>query len=79
MQTVSFTEFRQNASALLTKVENGERLIVVRHGKPVAEISPISPESSTTPSWKSPALRLTIPGVSLSNAILEERNGEDVF
>ncbi len=79
MRTVSFTEFRQNASALLSKVEQGERLIVIRHGKPVAQISPVPPEQSATPSWKRTGPRLTIPGASLSAAILEERNREDLL
>ena len=38
MKSVSFTTFRTNASALLDEVEQGETVIVLRHGKPVAEI-----------------------------------------
>jgi len=79
MRTVKFTEFRQNASALIAEVERGGKLIVLRHGKPVAEISPVSPDPTATPSWKRPALRLTVKGAALSTAILEGRSGEDVF
>jgi prevent-host-death family protein len=79
MRTIGFTEFRKNASAIITEVERGERLIVLRHGKPVAEISPVSPDPPATPSWKRPALRLTVKGAALSAAILEGRSDEGVL
>lgn len=75
MKTVSFTEFRKHASNLFSDVENGEMLIVMRHGKPIAEIKPLT-ESSNKPSWKKPGLRLSIKGAQLSSAILEERERE---
>ena len=73
MTTVTFTEFRKHASGLISDVENGETLVILRHGKPVAEVSPVAPVRTGVPSWKRRALRLEIPGVSLSQAILEER------
>ncbi len=74
MKTVSFTEFRKNASDLITKVEKGEIIHILRHGRPVAEISPLQSEELSSPSWKKPALKLSLNGVSLSQAIIEERN-----
>ena len=79
MKTVTFTEFRKNASGLFSDVEKGETFLVLRHGKPVAEISPASAEQGAGPSWKRPGLRLTAKGESLSSAILEERRREDVL
>lgn len=79
MKTITFTEFRKHASGLLSDVEKGETFLVLRHGKPIAEISPPSVEHGTKPSWKRPGLRLTIKGASLSSTILEERRREDVF
>lgn len=73
MKLVTFTEFRNNASSLMDEVEKGEIVRILRHGKPVAEVCPLSPDISETPSWKKPGLRLSTKGVSLSNAILEER------
>ena len=35
MMTVSFTEFRKNASAIFSSVENGETVHVLRHGKEI--------------------------------------------
>jgi len=78
MKTITFTEFRKHASGLLSDVEKGESFLVLRHGKPIAEISPPS-AGRTTPSWKRPGLRLTTKGASLSSAILEERRRENVL
>ncbi len=79
MKTVTFTEFRKRASGVLSDVEKGETFLVLRHGKPIAEISPPSREHTSTPSWKRPGLRLTAKGASLSAAIREERRREDVL
>ncbi len=78
MTTVTFTEFRSQASGLLTRVERGETLVVIRHGRPIAEVSPVSPASGE-PSWKRPALRLASKGAGLASAILAERDDEGVF
>ncbi|MFP4453642.1 MAG: type II toxin-antitoxin system Phd/YefM family antitoxin, partial [Desulfobacterales bacterium] len=40
MRTVTFTDFRKRASGFITEVEHGETLILLRRGKPVAEITP---------------------------------------
>ena len=79
MKSVSFTDFRANASALFDEVERGETVIVLRHGKAVAEIHPVAPTSRQTPSWQRPGPRLTTKGEGLSTAILGERGREDVF
>ena len=73
MKTVSFTEFRKNASALFSAVEDGETFHVMRHGKVIAEIGPIHRENAKQPSWKKRGLKLSVQGDSLSKIILEER------
>ena len=78
MKTVSFTEFRKRASGLFSEVENGETLVVLRHGKPIAEVSPLESPGSHQPSWKRAGLRLSAKGTSLAAAILEERDRENV-
>ena len=78
MKTVTFTEFREHASELLSEVEKGSSLLVLRHGKPIAEISPPSLQRGDSPSWKRPGLRLAVKGAGLSAAILQERRNEDV-
>jgi prevent-host-death family protein len=79
MRTVTFTEFRKHASGLLSEVEKGGTLLVLRHGKPIAEILPTSREGREIPSWKRPGLRLIGTGAGLSAAILEERKREDIL
>jgi len=41
MSTVSSQELQQNPDALLDRVEAGEHLVVVRGGRPVAELRPV--------------------------------------
>jgi antitoxin (DNA-binding transcriptional repressor) of toxin-antitoxin stability system len=79
MKTVSFTDFRSQASAVFDAVERGETVVVLRHGKPVAEIHPISAGGPRTPAWRKPGPRLVTKGGALSKAILEERSREDVL
>ena len=76
MKTVTFTDFRKRASGLITEVENGETLILLRRGKPIAEVIPFSDEFERVPAWKQPGIRLQIQGSDLSSAILEERESE---
>ena len=72
MKTLSFTEFRKNASGILDLVEKGESVRVLRHGKPIAKIVPAALREAK-PAWKRPGLRLVVAGASLSRAVLEER------
>jgi len=78
MTTVTLTDFRSHASGMLTRVEHGETLVVLRHGRPIAEVSPVKKKDSAQPSWKRQALRLSTKGAGLSSAILEVRAHEDV-
>ncbi len=78
MRTVNLTEFRSHASGMLTEVEHGETLIVLRHGRPIAQVSPIENEKNRRPSWKRPALRLTAKGAGLSTVVLEDRDNENL-
>ncbi|NIN01221.1 MAG: type II toxin-antitoxin system prevent-host-death family antitoxin [candidate division Zixibacteria bacterium] len=73
MKIITFTDFRKRASGFITEVEHGETLILLRRGKPVAEVVPFSDESERRLSWKQPAMRLRIRGSDLSSAILDER------
>ena len=73
MKTIAFTDFRKRASDFITEVEHGETLVLLRRGKPVAEVVPFSDKARRTPAWKQPGIRLRIQGSDLSSAILEER------
>jgi prevent-host-death family protein len=71
-RTVTFTDFRKNASSILDEVENGAVYRIVRHGRVVAEL--VTPEARPEkPAWKTKGLRLVTRGAALSDAILDER------
>ena len=74
MREVSFTEFRRNAASYFNSVEKGETIRVVRHGRPIAEIVPVSSPERIL-SWKRPGLLLDAGAASLSREILRERKG----
>jgi prevent-host-death family protein len=71
MRTVTFTDFRKNASKLLDLVEKGEEVEIQRHGKTVARLIP--PDQRREPAWKKPGLKLVTQAPSLSQAIIEDR------
>jgi prevent-host-death family protein len=71
MKTVSFTDFRNNASSLIDLVEKGEEVQIQRHGKVVARLVP--PVEREEPAWKKPGLKLVTKAPSLSKAVLEDR------
>ncbi len=48
MQTVGVRELKQNASQVLSQVEQGESFIVTVQGRPVASLSPTKPDSWIT-------------------------------
>jgi prevent-host-death family protein len=71
MKTVSFTDFRKNASTLVDLVEHGEQIEIQRHGKTVARLVPA--QSTAEPSWRKSGLKLVTKAPSLSQAIIEDR------
>jgi prevent-host-death family protein len=66
MKTINFTDFRKKASGLLKEVEQGERLLLTRHGKPVAKVIPTRHKTNEAASWKQLFTPLTIKGANLS-------------
>jgi prevent-host-death family protein len=44
-------EFNQNASRILAAAERGEHITVTKNGRPVAVLSPISPEARPIPGF----------------------------
>ena len=75
MKTITFTDFRKKASGFITEVEHGEAFVIVRHGKPVAELIPFSDKPIRMPAWKKKGIQLQLNGSDLSSAILEDREG----
>jgi prevent-host-death family protein len=50
MVTVTVVEAKAHLSELLDKVEAGEKVVVTRHGRAVAHISPAAPPKKRVPS-----------------------------
>ena len=73
MKTVTSTEFRQQATACLNAVEQGETFRILRHGKPVADLKPRK-TSNSVPSWKRCIDPIMLKGISVSDMIVKERD-----
>ncbi len=71
MKSANFTEFRRHAAEYFTEVENGTVIRIIRHGKPIAYITPI--QNQQTPSWKKEPPKLVLNGASLAGAVLSNR------
>ena len=78
MHVLPLSEFRANASAMLDLVEQGQTVRILRHGRPVADLVPVKAQEAqadSVPSWKRPFDPVKLPpGVSLSQAVLDERD-----
>lgn len=71
MKQANFTEIRNHAKMYFDIVEAGESVRVLRNGKPIADIIPITAD---LPSWRRrQAQPLVLDGVSISRMIIEER------
>ncbi len=71
MKQATFTEVRNHAKQYFDMVASGESVRVLRNGKPIADIVPITAD---LPSWKRRrAQPLVLDSVSVSRMILDER------
>ena len=70
MIATQFSEFRKHAKEFLDRVEDGESIQILRHGKPVAVISPVNGAPSR---WKTAPSRIHLKGASASETLLHER------
>ena len=73
MKTVTFTEFRQHVAVYLNAVEQGETFRILRHGKPIADLTPIK-TGKAVPSWKRSIEPIRLRGISVSDMIIKERD-----
>lgn len=75
--SVPLSEFRAHTSAMIDLVEKGETVRILRHGKPVAELVPMQPQTvQQVPRWKMPIEPLNIvrpDGKTGAQLIIEER------
>ena len=71
MKTVTCGQLRKKPKKYFDEVEKGKTIEVYRYGKPIAILSPVQ-EKPHLERWKK-ANPLFVQGVSLSNAVLNER------
>jgi antitoxin (DNA-binding transcriptional repressor) of toxin-antitoxin stability system len=64
---------------MFKQVEGGETIMVMRHGRPIAEVVPVTKLRTARPSWQRPVPRLSIKGADISTAILQERESENIL
>ena len=74
---VPLSEFRAHTAAMIERVEHGETIRILRHGKPVAELVPVKADMPVKiPHWKLPIEPVKInrlDGKTLSDSIIEAR------
>ncbi len=61
MAQVSVEEIQQNLPAYLQRVEDGETIIIIRAGKPVAEVKPLLSRTETLRPFGLCAGEFTVP------------------
>ena len=74
MKTVSSNQFCRHAAGYVAEAEQGETLILTRHGKPVATLSPMQENTVKVPAWRQPIARVQLKSGDLSSVILTERD-----
>lgn len=68
MPTVSLVEAKAHLSELLDRVEAGEAVVITRHGRPVANLSPVVQKKQ--PLRSRAAFRARMPRLRKSSAVL---------
>lgn len=68
MRTVSLVEAKAHLSELLTTVEAGEEVVITRHGRAVAKVSPAKTPKQPLPLQRLAALRAKMPAWSQPSA-----------
>jgi prevent-host-death family protein len=76
MVTVTLVEAKAHLSELIDKVESGQDVVITRHGRPVAHLSPVQQPKQTVPSLA--AFRARMPRLRKSGtAVLREMRDEE--
>jgi prevent-host-death family protein len=66
-------ELRDRLSEILDRVARGERIRIVRRGKPAAELGPVETEAHGLPDLSAFRARIKIKGKPTSQLVIEER------
>lgn len=72
METVGAYEAKTHLPRLLERVARGERIVITRHGVPVAVLQPVDPDSQQTPAEVIEKIKAFRSGQSLGNMELRD-------
>jgi prevent-host-death family protein len=79
METVNLAHAKAHLSELLDKVEAGEAVTITRHGRPVANLSPVNPPKKPLDLKALAEFRAKMPRLRKSSAVLlRELRDEDL-
>ncbi len=70
---VSVNEARQNFKELLNRAADGDEIMIVRHGRPIAKLSPPPAIRRPLPDLTDFRKSITYTGKPLSQMVIEER------
>jgi len=68
MRTVNLATAKAQLSELIGRAENGEEVVITRHGRPVARMLPATPVKQPVPLERLAALRKSLPARKGSSA-----------
>jgi prevent-host-death family protein len=73
MEEIGVRELRRNLSAVLSAIAQGEEVVVIRHGEPVARLIPPERVAPRLPSMKALRDSVRVRGAPLSEEVVAER------
>lgn len=73
-KTLSIREVRADLAHIVSQVESGERVVLTRRGKPVAQILPISKPQKPFPDHSALRASIKVKGPSLSQIVSQLRD-----
>ena len=76
MKALNIKEARAHLSELVDRAEKGETVIIMRHGKAVAELCPRRRAAGVLPSLKEFRAEVKQPSRGLSRTVLDSRRKE---
>ena len=83
MRTVSLMTANQQLSRLVRDVERGQRFLITRRGRPIAELVPYSADRTKAPEWVAAYDRMmarleegvSLGGLKVDREEIHDRNG----
>lgn len=74
MQYLQFTDFRNNSKMYFDLIEKGDSFIIIRKGKPIAQISPLS--KAKQKGWKRKIQKVDLKGDKSTVEYIEAERSE---